>query len=192
MKQVTELQSLEGCAAIQWQLSELADREGVEAGDASFLPAELHLHLDTCEECAHFARLWLEGAGEPLAALKEQPAAPSLRLGNAIKQQLDAGVSGNVLVDVPFRTRNAVWLDLLSKIAATVAIGAFAFWLLKPSIVHQSSKHTAEAPASKALVQTFSAVERPMMHEREALRHAAIQGGDALRKTIHTSLVIFE
>ena len=192
MNKVTNLPSFEGCEALQWQLSELAD----QPAGLSHIPDDLQRHLDTCEECARFARLWLEGEGEVVSALKAPAAAPPAGLRSAIQQQLvSASGTSNEIAVFPNLPGNSAWRGPLFKAAAAVTFGAFAFWLLKPGIVHQHARHApqvAMAAPSQAIVHSMAAVERPMEKERDALRSVALRGKDNLRDTIHSSLAIFQ
>jgi hypothetical protein len=177
------IQPLAGCAGIQSRLSELSDEGGR-------LPAEMREHLDSCEECAHFARLWVERAGEPIEDLMTEPEPISRELRERILSGIHAAEAGKVIRGVSFGGRWPAVPRMLPQIAAIAAIGAFAFWLLKPNFA-QRPKPAARLEA-KVLEQAVAVLEKPMTHEQEALRQAAIAGGMELHDTIRDSMAIFQ
>jgi hypothetical protein len=177
------IQPLAGCAGIQTRLSELSDEGGR-------LPADVREHLDSCEECAHFARLWVERAAEPIEDLMNEPEPISPELRERVLSGVHAAAARKVIRGVSFGERWAAVRRILPRIAAMAAIGAFAFWLLKPNFT-QHPKPAARLEA-KVLAQAVAVMEKPMTHEQEALRQAAIAGGMQLHDTIRDSMAIFQ
>ncbi len=185
MKPESMPEPLEGCAAFQWQLSELADQSRP-------MPDEVRAHLATCEDCAHFARLWLDNIEEPVAALQRPPAKASPELHRKITRSLAEAMPGAAVRSAPFPASKWDWRDALLKAAAVAAVAAFSFWLLQPKIADPPKPSVAGAVTTQALVHTVAAAEQPLVRERQALCRAAVEGGVHLRETLHDSLGFFE
>lgn len=185
--------SRESCEAIQYALSEGAD-------EGRPIPADIREHLQTCPECARFARLWVDHDEEGFRDL----AAPiATSVAAELRQQILAHVAETAAqkpAPIPFPAPTAVpprkpaWMDAVSKIAAAVAIIGFAYWMLDPKAAHHSvaEHHQPATLGSKQLDSAVAAVEQPMNRERDALRNAVTSGGSQIRNAVQSSLAIFQ
>ncbi len=177
----------QSCDAIQMELSDFADQSPAPA-----LPPEIREHLAHCAHCAHFARLWLNRAAAPIAALQVGPAPVSPTLRDNILSRAGEASATNVVPASQFRAWRGLGREMLAKAAALVALAAFSYWLLQPHYVEPPPKTSAAALAPRALAQSIAAAEAPMARERDALRLDAMHGRDQLRQAIRSSFFLVE
>jgi len=187
--------SRESCEAIQYALSEGAD-------EGRPMPADIREHLQTCPECARFARLWVDHDEDGVRALAQPAAVP---VAAEQRQKILAQVAETAAAKpepLPFpapaisRPKPA-WMVAIPQIAAAVAFVGFAYWMLDPKAAQHpvavADHHQAPPLAGKHLVNNVAAaVEQPMNRERDALRDAVSSGGSQVRNAVQSSLAIFQ
>ncbi len=178
MNQDPFLTEPEGCEAMQMRISEAAD-------EGHSLPDAIETHLQTCPACARFARLWLEPGAAPVRELAEPV---SVSVNADLRVRVLASVahdhSRNAVVSFPAQSLPRPWWRNLGKLAAVLAVGALAWWMLNPKIVEKSDHETVASFSSNSLFHTVALAEKPMHHEKEALHRAALRGGKRLHETV--------
>ena len=179
----TELFSrpLEGCDAIQLQISDAADAGGS-------LPAEVQAHLSGCENCARFAATWFPG---PPAVLTGPVAIETVT--NVMRARiLDAQASSGNIVRFPSSARPAgpTAVAWLGRVAACVAFVGFAYWLLNPALSPVSEQRTPTAAPS--IAQAVTHLEDQRRAEGEVLHSAAVEGGSQVQHAAQWSMSSLE
>jgi hypothetical protein len=169
---------LEGCEAVQMRISEAAD-------EGPALPEPIEAHLQTCPACARFAQLWLEPGAAPVRELSEPvPASASADLRGRVLASVTHDHSRNAVVPFPVQTKPRAWWHSFGKLAAALAVGALAWWMLNPKVVEKPEEQAVASFGSNSLLHTVALAEKPMHHEKEALHRAALRGGKRLHETV--------
>jgi len=176
----------EGCDAIQWRISECAD-------ERLQLPGDIKTHVDSCEECAGFARAWFIREAGPARDLE----ASSTEAPSELRQRIVAEVTSllsDAVIPFPAPRKSVRWSSVLARIAAVLAIGGLAFWLLDPHVTQREPvRSTATARIDpNTLLRNVAAIERPMTREKKALREAALDGADQLRDHLQWTFAMLE
>jgi hypothetical protein len=161
------------CEAMQWEISQALDERRP-------LPENASLHIASCPECAHFARLWRDGGG-PAAALGREPVFDPALCQRVLDRTLRGGVSA---------PRIATLSTHLTRWAAVGAFAALSWWLLDP---REGSPRVRRAPRPEAprlaspsisLDRQLARIEQRGDREKEVLRNAMIDGTARFRDVL--------
>lgn len=168
----------EGCKAFQQQISEAAD-----AGTP--LTPEIQAHLQSCEDCLGFAKIWFP---KPPAALAESIAvANDDRLRGRI---LEAASRPEIIPFPGAAERRANWMAWSGRVAACLALMALAWWLLDPKPSRVRTPHAVAAEPT--LAQSLARMEDHTKHERQIIQTAFVDGGRHVSRDLEWTLSALE
>lgn len=179
MKDDFSLRPPEECDACQQQISELAD-----AGAA--LPDDLQAHVAACETCARFAGQWLPGPPAALAGTVVPTAADS----HLRERILDAAAPQNVVRFPEAAARRAPWAIWSGRVAAAVALGGFAYWLLNPAATPVENQ--SKLASTPTVTQEMARLEGRTKREQQLLQTAVVDGGREVDRNVAWSVSALE
>ena len=173
-----ESPTLESCEAFQRQISDAADARAP-------MPAEIQAHLQSCADCAGFAKIWFPNPppvlAEPIAVAND----------DRLRERIIEAASAPKTVPFPVASeRRANWNAWSARVAACLALTGLGWWLLDPT--HSRPETHSSAAAERTLAQSLAHTEYRAKHEQEILQTALVDGGQHVRSEVEWTLSALE